>query len=409
MNTKKKIKPYLANKLTGIPKHWNVLKLGQLGSFAKGQGISQSDLVETGCPCVRYGDIYTTHNFVIKEFHSYISHETANQSVRINNGDILFAGSGETLEEIGKAVAYIGTEEAFAGGDVIILTVNTANSVYLSYLLNDDLVLWQKRRFGQGQSIVHIYPKDLAEILVPIPPLAEQKIIAVILCKWDEMIEKTKQLIIAKKKLKNGLMQQLLSEKKRFKQFRGLKWQEPKASELFESYSKKANDGEELLSVTQDRGVIPRRMLDSKVTMPEGNTDGYKLVSPGNFVISLRSFQGGLEYSEYKGLVSPAYTVLKPKQKISNAFYKHYFKSYDFIGHLATAVIGIRDGKQVSYEDFGFVKLMYPPVDEQSEIAKVLDAADKEIEHLQNKAELLKQQKKGLMQKLLTGKIRVKC
>jgi len=107
----------------------------------------------------------------------------------------------------------------------------------------------------------------------------------------------------------------------------------------------------------QDVGVVPRSSLDRKVVMPEGSTDGYKLVEPGDFVISLRSFEGGLEYSRFRGLVSPAYTVLKPAKPIVDDFYRHYFKSQEFIGRLAVAVIGIRDGKQISYDDFEFLKL----------------------------------------------------
>ena len=125
-------------------------------------------------------------------------------------------------------------------------------------------------------------------------------------------------------------------------------------------------------------------------------------------MISLRSFQGGLEYSYYRGLVSPAYTVLKPKKPISEEFYKQYFKSYDFIGHLAIAVIGIRDGKQISYDDFCTVKIPYPTIEEQTAIAEVLQTAEKEIELRKAKAEKLKEQKKGLMQQLLTGRVRLK-
>jgi type I restriction enzyme S subunit len=122
----------------------------------------------------------------------------------------------------------------------------------------------------------------------------------------------------------------------------------------------------------------------------------------------LRSFQGGIEYSDYRGIVSPAYTVLKPKKEIISEFYKQYFKSYDFIEHLAIAVIGIRDGKQISYEDFCSIKIPNPPLAEQTAIAEILSSADKEISLAQKKLSALKAQKKGLMQVLLTGKKRVK-
>ncbi len=224
----------------------------------------------------------------------------------------------------------------------------------------------------------------------------------------DRAINKNNSLIAQKELQKKWLMQNLLTGKKRLKGFEKAKWQRSGAGEIFRSVSKKGFSDEELLSATQDRGMIPRTMLESRVTMPTSGTEGFKLVEKGDFIISLRSFQGGLEYSYYRGLVSPAYTVLKPKKKINDEFYKSYFKSYDFIGHLATAVIGIRDGKQISYEDFCFVRIPFPSIDEQTAIAEVLQAADKEIQLLKSKTEKLRDEKRGLMQQLLTGKKRVK-
>jgi type I restriction enzyme S subunit len=185
-------------------------------------------------------------------------------------------------------------------------------------------------------------------------------------------------------------------------------WVKKGADEIFKSHSQKKNGNEQLLSVTQDKGAIPRDMLEGRVTMPDSGTDGYKLVEPGNFIISLRSFQGGLEYSEYRGLVSPAYTVLKPVVPINDQFYRCYFKSYDFIGHLAVAVIGIRDGKQISFDDFCVLRLPYPSLQEQKAIAEILNKADNELKLYEQQLANLQQQKKGLMQKLLSGEVRVK-
>jgi len=220
-NMRKNKKPgYRQTKIGLIPNDWEVKKLSELGIFLKGKGILKEQLAETGLPCVRYGEIYTTHDFVIKEFRSFINDEVAKESEPIFHNDILFAGSGETLEEIGKAVAYIGDEEAYAGGDVVILrTRKNASSEYLSYILNTDVAGRQKRRFGQGHSVVHIYARDLSELLAPIAPLPEQQKIAHILSTWDKAIEKTEQLIEQKQQLKKGLMQQLLTGKLRFKEF----------------------------------------------------------------------------------------------------------------------------------------------------------------------------------------------
>jgi type I restriction enzyme S subunit len=239
-----------------------------------------------------------------------------------------------------------------------------------------------------------------------LPPLPEQKAIAKVLSTADAAIHTTEKLIGQKELRKKWLMQQLLTGKMRLKGFGG-GWKKLGAGEIFKSITKKGFADEDLLSATQDRGMIPRTMLEGRVTMPTSGTEGFKLVEIGDFVISLRSFQGGLEYSYYRGLVSPAYTVLKPMKEINEEFYKQYFKSYEFIGRLATAVIGIRDGKQISYDDFCIVKIPNPSVQEQTAIAQVLQASDKEISLLKSKAVKLREQKKGLMQVLLTGKKRL--
>lgn len=259
-----------------------------------------------------------------------------------------------------------------------------------------------------GSTIKTIGLPFFQQLEIPLPPLSVQREIAKVLLCWDSSIDQLEHLLKAKLRLKHGLMQQLLTGKKRFPEFQEQEWLKVSAGDLFKNVSIKGNKNEELLSATQDKGIIPRSMLEARVTMPTGDTNSFKLVEAGDFVISLRSFQGGLEYSYYRGIVSPAYTVLKPKKQISAEFYKQYYKSYEFIGRLATAVIGIRDGKQVSYEDYCLVKIPFPSIEEQERIAQVLNACDKEIELLKQQLNALKRQKRGLMQKLLKGQIPVK-
>ncbi|WP_165789759.1 restriction endonuclease subunit S [Paenibacillus sp. GM2FR] len=179
-------------------------------------------------------------------------------------------------------------------------------------------------------------------------------------------------------------------------------WQHRKTEELFKNSSIKNQEGEELLSVTQDNGVLPRSMLERRVVMPDGNTKNYKLVERGDFIISLRSFQGGLEFSEYRGLVSPAYTVIKHKVPMEEGFYKQYFKSQRFISQLNSSVVGIRDGKQISYQVFKNMEVPYPPLAEQRKIAEILTSVDNAISKTEVIIEKTEKVKKGLMQELLT-------
>lgn len=263
-------------------------------------------------------------------------------------------------------------------------------------------------RLRVGSGLPNIQKNDLLnfEIIYP-KSLPEQTAISTILSTIDTTIQQTQE-IIRKFSLRNkGLQQNLLTGKVRMKGF-SWKFKKLNADDIFRPISIKNLSNEQLLSATQDQWIIPRDMLQWRVTMPTTEANSYKLVVPWNFIISLRSFQWWLEYSEYRWIVSPAYTVLEPIVPIDDNFYKYYFKSYDFIGHLAVAVIWIRDWKQISFDDFCTLDLPYPDIEEQKAIANLLNKANQEINQYKQKLEKLQTLKKGLMQQLLTGKVRVK-
>ena len=244
-----------------------------------------------------------------------------------------------------------------------------------------------------------------SKIVLPSPN--EQKKIAEILTTQDKVIELKEKRLAEKQRQKRYLMQQLLTGKKHLPGFEG-EWLHVRANTLFKNVTNKNHDGTlEVLSATQDKGIIPRSQVDIDIKYAEESLSGYKKVEKGNFVISLRSFQGGIEYSEYTGIVSPAYTVLAAIYPIEDNYYRQFLKSPDYIGRLNVAVYGIRDGKQISYEDFGRIKVPYPPLEEQKAVAEVLSTADCEIEILTRDLEQEKQKKKALMQLLLTGIVRV--
>ena len=303
-------------------------------------------------------------------------------------------------------------------GQVAILTTDAAinqncaaiilsDEAYYRYVYQQLLFRYEEIRNASNSSgQQNLNAGLIRELRMPLPRLPEQERIAEILVAWDTAIQKTEQLIAAKERHFAATSHLLLTSRKRLNGF-SMKWGLRRADEIFENISRKGHLNEPLLSVTQERGVIPRDMLEGRVSMPSGERDAFKLVEPGNFVISLRSFQGGLEHSNYRGLVSPAYTVLRELVEIDERFFRHYFKSADFIKRLSVAVIGIRDGKQISFQDFCSIKLPFPPVDEQKAIALLLDEAEGEIGLLRDYTDALKAQKRGLMQKLLTGEWRL--
>lgn len=178
-----------------------------------------------------------------------------------------------------------------------------------------------------------------------------------------------------------------------------------RAKQLFKSHTDKKHNGDlEILASTQECGIVPRSQIGIDIQCSDEGVKGYKKVSKGDFVISLRSFQGGIEYSEYDGIVSPAYTILKPINDISAGFYRNYFKTDSFIDRINGAVYGIRDGKQIGYEDFGDMYVHCPPLAEQERIAEILLQCDKVIQLKQRKIKELGHLKKACLRMMFPEK-----
>lgn len=154
------------------------------------------------------------------------------------------------------------------------------------------------------------------------------------------------------------------------------------------------------LAITQEYGAIPRDEIDYAVSVSKKSLQTYKIVETGDFIISLRSFQGGIEYSMYDGICSPAYIILRKKTDIIDQYYKYYFKSHRFIQDLTRDLEGIRDGKIVSYSQFSSILLPKPDKEEQQKTADCLSSIDDLIAAEEKRLSLLNDYKKGWMQKL---------
>ena len=204
-------------RLAGFSGEWVEKRLGDCGSFSKGAGISRAQANSGRIPAVRYGELYTTHHEYIKVFESFISEDVARCSTRLTRGDIVFACSGETKEEIGKCAAFLGDEVAYAGGDLLILSPKEAyDSKFLAFELNTPFCASQKAAAGQGDAVVHIRQHSLEELIVRIPPtLAEQKAIAAVLSDMDAEIAALEAKRAKYESIKQGMMQELLTGKTR--------------------------------------------------------------------------------------------------------------------------------------------------------------------------------------------------
>lgn len=186
-----------------------VAALSHFGEIFKGKGITKSEVVDIGLPCVRYGELYTRHHKHIRKFYSFITDESAANSIRLKKNDVLFAGSGETIVEIGKSAAFISNEEVYAGGDILIFRPYDMDGVYLGYLFNSQLVRQQLNKYGTGATVMHIYASDIEKIKIPIINKEEQIEIGQHLESIANNISMLKNKISSSKRLQKSLINQI--------------------------------------------------------------------------------------------------------------------------------------------------------------------------------------------------------
>ena len=179
------------------------------------------------------------------------------------------------------------------------------------------------------------------------------------------------------------------------------KWTRFEAENIFKNITDKNHPTDTVLTIQQGRGTLPRDLSGRNILYDNTNTKNYKRVQFGDFIIHLRSFEGGLEMANEQGIVSPAYTILRYIKPIAFGFYKAYFRTNEFINHiLSKSVEGIRDGKQISYDAFKWLAIPYCQLEEQQKIADFLSLVDQRIEKQRQLVESLKKYKRGLFLKL---------
>lgn len=401
-----------------VPQGWQVKTLGEIGTFLKGKGIAKAEIVESGKPCIRYGQIYSEYNYFVEEFKSFIDETSAKNSEPIFKNDLLFAGSGETLTDIGKCVAYIKEEEAYAGGDIAILRPNSEDAHYLGYLFNADDFKKQTYKLGQGHSVVHIYSSSLKNVKVTLPPLPEQQKIAKILFTWDKAIKLQQQLIDNKKQYKKAVMKKLLTGEVRFKGFSEV-WKVYKISSLGEISSGGTPDTNiatfwngdinwctptEITALKNGKYLYNTKR---KIT-EEGLKKSSATVLPINsLIICSRATIGDMAINKAPMSTNQGFKNIIPHIDVVEVDFLYYLLSINK-NELLKRAIG-STFLEISKKDIGSIKLKMPQnTDEQLIIANYLNNIDKEIDILNNELVSFQKQKQGLMQQLLTGKIRVK-
>lgn len=379
-----------------IPEDWEVSKLSDIGFFHKGSGISKSDANSGYIPAIRYGELYTEYDNYILKCKTFISNDVAKNAAKTIKGDVLFAGSGETKEDIGKCATLLCDDECYAGGDIIILRPNSCNSLLLGFVLNAPYVRIQKAVKGQGDAVVHISTISLQQLLVALPTeIAEQRAIAEVLSDIDSLIELLDKKIAKKRAVKDGAMQQLLTAKKRIPGFSD-PWVEKKLGDILDyeqptNYIIQCND-------YLDSGIP---VLTAGKTFILGYTHETTGIYDNLPVIIFDDFTTASKYVDFPFKVkSSAMKILT----INNIDY-----NLRFIFELMQIIdFPLSDHQRYWISEYSELIIQLPNNrKEQQAIAQILTDMDDEIELLEQQRSKYTALKQGAMQQLLTGQIRL--
>ena len=420
-----------------IPTDWQVKRLKELFSFGKGLPITKADLVDSGVAVISYGQIHAKSNtgtHLAKSLLRYVPKTflETNPSAILRKGDIVLADTSEDLDGLGNAALMDIDDTVFAGYHTIILHPGNADfSKYLSYLFRTDNWRSQLRANASGIKVFSVTQKMLRSCNLILPPKAVRDAITAYLdtqcAKIDEIIAQAKASIEDYKQWKASIIYEAVTKgldpnvemKDSGIEWIGKMpkhWQDINPKALFSQRKERANPGDRQLTASQQFGVIYQdeymEMTGTKVVTVEKDFDILKHVSAGDFVISMRSFQGGLEYSTKSGSISSAYVMLVPNLKlVYPRYYRWLLKSNGYIRALQSTSDLVRDGQAMRYSNFAKVRLITLPLGEQEQIAYYLDTQCAKIDKLmaekQSLIDDLESYKKSLIYEVVTGKRRV--
>ena len=186
---------------------------GEVGELVRGNGLPKSDFTETGIPAIHYGQIYTYYGTYTKSTKSFVSVQTAKKLSKVNKGDVILTNTSENLEDVGKAVVYLGEEQAVTGGHATIFKPSKfITGKYFAYFTQTEMFAIQKRKYAKGTKVIDVSAKDMAKILIPVPSPEEQERIVSILDKFD----------ILTTSISEGLSKEIELRKKQYEYYRDL-------------------------------------------------------------------------------------------------------------------------------------------------------------------------------------------
>ncbi len=406
-----------------VPNEWQLIPAGDIFTFVKSYAFSRDNLINNtnnsdGVGNIHYGDLHSTFltpsinlkNISVPKIKDIKF--TPKKDDYLVDGDLIMADASEDYEGVGITVSLHELEgKKIVGGlhtFVLRDKKNITDKYFRQYVFRNPNIRNSLQKVANGVSVYGISKTAVSKLLLPIPPIAEQKRIIKILETWDKTINNLQNKISTKKNIKNGLMQNLLSGKIRLDGFVS-EWEFTKLGHLISNVSARNKDLRVLrvLSVTNKHGfVLPEKQF-ARVVASE-DLSNYKVISKGDFAynpsrINVGSLARLDDYEE--AVLSPMYVAFRSNKNIDSDYLYHWLDTAEANGKIRSCASGsVRES--VDFKSFSSIKIKIPKLDEQKAIVKILNASEKELLILEKKLSILKEQKRYLLNNLITGTIR---
>mgnify|MGYP004484623899 CR=1 FL=1 len=362
---------------------WEKCKLADVCSFFSGGTPSSSnkDFYGGNIPFIRSGEL---HKEETELFITQSGYENSSAKM-VEVGDLLLAMYGATSGDVAISKIKGAINQA-------ILCIRTKhNNKFIESVWNKHVskILIKYLQGGQGNLSADIVKR----ISFSLPSLVEQEKISHLMQLIDDRIATQNKIIEDLKKLKCAIIEKLYEEVKGTKYF---------YRQLFNIINERNKQLEysNVLSASQEKGMVSREDLNLDIQFERSNINTYKIVRNGDYVIHLRSFQGGFAFSEKTGICSPAYTVLRPNNLLVYGYLSNYFTSRDFVKSLIIVTYGIRDGRSINVDEWLKMKVVIPPKEQQTHIANVIESIENKIKNEETYSNFLLNQKQYLLHQM---------
>ncbi|PTL07743.1 restriction endonuclease subunit S [Staphylococcus gallinarum] len=394
---------------------WEEKILDEVSTFSKGKGISKNDLSKDGTPCILYGELYTTYDFIINKIKSKTLLDTKNL-VKGKKNQVLIPSSGETPLDIATAAVINTTEDILLGGDINVLTpVQKYDGNFISLSINGKNKS-NLSKYAQGKSVVHLYNNDIKKLKIKFPvKKSEQRKIGNFFSKLDRQIELEEQKLAKLEEQKKGYMQKIFSQEIRFKDDNGNSYPEWESAPLFDIFSatkgkslskdKISNDGKYECILYGEIYTTYAEKIESIVS----RTNYYEgilsqkndLIFPNSTTTNAWDLATFSSLQKNNVLIGGDISILRTKRSdISSLFYAYYLTNYlKLRKDIAKYAQGITI-VHLSFNNFYKIKVQIPSLEEQNSITDFIDSLNQQQKLITNKIKLLKERKKGFLQKM---------